>query len=102
MEVELTNVAEIPSVGSKEVEFFGRKVHVVRGVQGVPAAFVDSCQHLGGPLVCQNGEFKCEWHGATFEKNTGRRLSGPARKGTRLMRLPTKIEDGVLKYVYGE
>ena len=63
---------------------------------------MDFCQHLGGPLVCEGGEFRCEWHGATFDRETGRRLTGPARDGTRLLRLPTKIEGGILKYVYGE
>jgi len=102
MRVDLCPVSGIPAEGSKEVDFFGRKVHVVIGAAGVPAAFMDVCMHLGGPLVCEGSEFHCQWHQATFDKQTGRRLSGPAREGSRLIRLPTKVEDGVLKFVYGE
>jgi 3-phenylpropionate/trans-cinnamate dioxygenase ferredoxin subunit len=102
MKVDLCPVAEIPAEGTKEVDFFDRKVHVVMGEGSVPAAFMDVCMHLGGPLACRDGRFACEWHRATFDKNTGRRLSGPAVEGTRLLRLPTRVEGGVLKYVYGE
>ncbi|HZP57377.1 MAG TPA: Rieske 2Fe-2S domain-containing protein [Dehalococcoidia bacterium] len=96
----LLPVSDIPDEGSAVVEFFGRRVHVVRGAHGVPAAYMDACMHLGGPLACEGGEFRCGWHGATFDARTGRRTGGPAREGTRLMRLPTVVEDGVLTYVW--
>ncbi len=102
VKVDLCAVLDIPAEGSKEVDFFDRKVHVVRAAGGVPAAFLDVCLHLGGPMVCKDGQFECQWHQATFERETGRRLSGPAPEGSRLMRLPPQVEDGVLKYVYGE
>jgi nitrite reductase/ring-hydroxylating ferredoxin subunit len=70
------------------------------GRAGLPAAYLDTCMHLGGPLVCENGRFQCQWHGAMFEPESGRRLSGPAPEGIRLLRLPTKVIDGVLTYVY--
>lgn len=102
MKQPLIPVAEIPAHGSKTVDFFGRQAHAVIGPEGMPAAYMDACMHLGGPLACVEGRLQCAWHGATFDVKTGRRLSGPAAEGTRLMRLPTKVEDGVLTYVYGE
>jgi nitrite reductase/ring-hydroxylating ferredoxin subunit len=43
----------------------------------------------------------CEWHAAEFACRTGERLSGPARPGSRLIVLPTSVEDGTLQYEYG-
>jgi nitrite reductase/ring-hydroxylating ferredoxin subunit len=101
MKQPLIDVADIPEEGSVSADFFGRNVHVVRGPGGVPAAYLDVCMHLGGPLRCEGGEFRCEWHGATFDR-AGRRSGGPATEDARLMRLPTRVEAGVLTYVYGE
>jgi nitrite reductase/ring-hydroxylating ferredoxin subunit len=101
MKQPLIPVDEIPTEGSASVEFFGRPVHVVRGPGSVPAAYLDVCLHLGGPLSCENGRFECAWHGAAFGLD-GKRIEGPAATGDRLMRLPTTVEDGVLTYVYGE
>ena len=101
MKHPLIEVAKIPAEGSVSADFFGRGVHVVLGPGGVPAAYLDVCMHLGGPLACREGEFVCEWHGATFDGG-GRRTGGPAAEDARLMRLPTRVEAGVLTYVYGE
>jgi 3-phenylpropionate/trans-cinnamate dioxygenase ferredoxin subunit len=100
VEYPLTPVNEVPEVGSKLVDFFGRTIHVVRGEGGAPVAFMNVCLHFGGTLACQNGEFLCEWHGATFDRLTGRRTSGPAPEGSKLMRLPTEVRDGVVTYVF--
>lgn len=100
VEVPLTSVSEIPDDGSLVVDFFGRQLHVVRAEGGVPAAFMNVCAHFGGTLVCSNGAFVCEWHGATFDRRTGARTGGPAAEGSRLMCLPTEIRDGVLTYVF--
>jgi nitrite reductase/ring-hydroxylating ferredoxin subunit len=43
---------------------------------------------------------RCRWHQATYDLR-GHRTGGPARPGSRLMILPTRVEDGVLRYVYG-
>ena len=100
VEYPLTRVDEIPAEGSKLVEFFGRQLHVVLGSDGAPAVFMNVCMHFGGTLACIDGEFRCEWHGATFDARTGHRTGGPAQEGTRMMRLPTDIRDGVLTYVF--
>ncbi len=100
VEYPLTRVDEIPDDGSKLVDFFGRTVHVLRGAGGAPSAFMNVCMHFGGTMVCANGEFRCEWHGATFDAKTGARTGGPAAEGSRLIRMPTEVRDGVLTYVF--
>jgi len=101
MKHPLIRVDEIPEEGSRIVEFFGREVHVYK-VRGKPVAVANSCMHFGGPLECRNGKFVCQWHGAEFSMNDGRRLKGPAPSESRLMFLSTRVEDGVLNYVWGE
>jgi nitrite reductase/ring-hydroxylating ferredoxin subunit len=101
MKFPLIPVAEIPAEGAKEVDFFGRSV-LVYLVEGQPRAVANVCLHLGGPLQCQGDKFVCAWHGAEYAFADGHRLAGPVRPDAKLMRLPTRIEDGVLTYVYGE
>lgn len=101
MKVSLCAVADIPVDGTKEVAFFGRSV-IVYLVDGQPRAIANVCLHLGGPLQREGDKFVCPWHGAEYACVDGRRLAGPVRQDARLMTLPTRIEDGVLTYVYGE
>ena len=72
----------------------------MRGNGDGAAAFMNVCMHFGGTMLCENGQFKCEWHGATFDALTGQRTSGPAAQGSKLIRMPTEVRDGVLTYVY--
>ena len=101
MKVPLCPVVEIPDEGAKAIDFFGRSVLVYK-VDGRPRAIANVCLHLGGPLQCEGDKFVCPWHGAEYARVDGRRIAGPARQDARLMVLPTRIEDGVLTYVYGE
>lgn len=101
MQRPLIPVDEIPEEGTTTVEFFGREVLVYR-VRGVPRASVNVCPHLGGPLEQCGATFVCGWHGATFAVETGARQSGPARQGARLMRLPTRVIDKTLTYVWDD
>ncbi len=101
MEQPLIAVADIPADGAVTVDFFGREVLAYR-VDGEPRASANVCPHLGGPLERCGSEFKCSWHGATFDVATGARRSGPARQGTSLMRLPTRVIDGTLTYVWND
>lgn len=100
MKHELARLADIPDTGTLVVPFFGREVHVYRTADG-PRAVASICAHIGGPLECRDGRLVCQWHGATFDLADGARLDGPAPRG-RLMRLPTRVEDGALLYVWGE
>lgn len=101
MKVPLCKMEEIEAGETKTVDFLGREVLVFE-VDGKPKAILNYCMHLGGPMKRENGKLVCEWHGAEFECDTGRRLKGPARPDARLIVLPTRAEDGTLKYDYGE
>ena len=101
MKEPLCRVDEIPDDGARTVDFFGREALVLK-VNGAPKAIMSTCLHLGGPLHREDNKLVCAWHGAEFALDDGHRLKGPARADARLMVLPTRIEDGVLSYVYGE
>jgi nitrite reductase/ring-hydroxylating ferredoxin subunit len=101
MEQPLLAVHEIPDEGAKTIDFFGREVLVYK-VNGTPRASANVCLHLGGPLEHCGSHFRCAWHGATFDVDSGQRLSGPAGQGSHLMNLPTKVVDGVLTYIWAD
>ena len=101
MREPLIRVSEIPQDGTVTADLLGREVLVML-LNGKPRAFVNVCMHHGGPLILDDDTFRCEWHGSTFDARTGRALSGPVRPDARLMMLPTRVEDGVLAYVYDE
>lgn len=99
MKVALTEVARIPEEGAVTVDFFGREAFVLN-LEGRPRAVMNVCMHLGGPLELQGDRFVCGWHQAEYDLG-GHRVSGPANADSRLMFLPTRVEDGTLFYVYG-
>ncbi len=101
MKVPLCNVDEIPDEGALTVDFFGREVLALK-TGGKPKAITNVCMHLGGPLQREGDKLVCAWHTAEFSVEDGQHLKGPARRDSRLMVLPTRVEDGVLTYVYGE
>lgn len=101
MKIPLCKVEEIRAGEIKTVDFLGREVLVFE-VDGEPKAFLNYCMHFGGPMKLDSDKLVCEWHGAEFECKTGERLAGPARPGARLIALPTRVEDGVLHYEYGD
>lgn len=103
MKHPLINVNEIPDTGSKIVDFFGRQVHVYKTKSGTPRAVANVCMHFGGPIEMQEDcTFVCPWHNAQYDADDGHRLAGPAPSKSRLMFLSTRIEEGVLNYVWGE
>jgi nitrite reductase/ring-hydroxylating ferredoxin subunit len=101
MKVPLCKLEEIPDEGTKTVGFFGRDVLVFKA-NGNPKAVLNFCMHLGGPMQRDGNRLVCQWHGAEFDRHHGKALKGPAHPDSRLITLPTRIEDGVLTYVYGE
>lgn len=101
MKHELIKLADIPDVGSSVVPFFGREVHVYRTGDEFRAA-ANTCLHFGGPLECREGKLVCAWHGASFEMESGGRITGPAPRDSRLMFLTTRAEGDALFYVWGE
>ena len=101
MKVPLCKLDEIPEEGIKKIEFFGREALILK-VEDKPKAILNLCIHLGGPMKRHGRKLVCEWHGAEFDLRDGRRLKGPARRDSRLITLPTRVQDGTLLYEYGE
>ena len=101
MKVPLCKQEEIPEEGTKTVDFFGREVLVFKH-NDKPKAIMNICMHLGGPMKKEGEKLICEWHGAEFNCNNGKCLKGPAHPDSRLIVLPTHIEDGELIYEYGD
>jgi nitrite reductase/ring-hydroxylating ferredoxin subunit len=101
MREQLIGIDDIPPTGTVTVDLLGREVPVML-LNGKPRAYLNVCMHHGGPLTLEGDTFNCGWHGSTFEARSGRALSGPVRPDARLIMLPTRVEDGVLTYVYEE
>ena len=99
MKVPLAKVSDIRDDQPLEVDFLGRSVLIIRA-ENRYNAFVNTCTHAAGPLLYENGHFRCEWHNATFNARSGQRMEGPAPYA--LIRLPTRVEGEELVYVYGE
>lgn len=71
-------------------------------LDGKPRAYANVCLRHGGPLTLEGDTFVCDWHGSMLEARKGKAVSGPVRSDARLMMLPTRVEDGLLAYVYDE
>jgi len=101
MREPLIRIDDIPEEGAVSAELLGRDV-LVTLVNGKPRAFVDVCMHHGGRLALEGDRFVCQWHGAQYDARTGQAVSGPVRPDARLIMLPTRVEDGMLVYVYDD
>jgi nitrite reductase/ring-hydroxylating ferredoxin subunit len=101
MQEPLIQVSDIPEGGTVTADLLGREV-LVTFLNGKPRAYLNVCMHHGGSLKLEDDTFTCNWHGSTFDVRTGRALSGPVRSDARLIMLPTRVENGVLTYVYEE
>ena len=101
MKKPLVQVSDIPEGGTVIADLSGREVLVML-LNGKPRAYLNVCMHHGGPLTLEGDTFTCDWHGSTFDVRTGHALSGPVRPDARLIMLPTRVENGVLTYVYEE
>jgi nitrite reductase/ring-hydroxylating ferredoxin subunit len=101
MKEQLIPISDIPQEGTVTADLLGREV-LITMLNGKPRVYVNVCMHHGGPLKLDGDTFVCDWHGSTFEARSGRALSGPVRPDARLIMLPTRVEDGVLNYVYEE
>jgi nitrite reductase/ring-hydroxylating ferredoxin subunit len=97
----LIRVDEIPLNGAVIVHLLGREILVMM-LNGKPRAFANVCMHHGGPLARTGDTLTCQWHGARYEARTGRVIAGPVRPDARLIMLPTRVDDGVLIYVYDD
>ena len=101
MKHPLCPLVDVPHAGAKKVDFLGRVALVYHHGGEVKAALA-ICAHLGGPLELKDRELVCPWHGARFDAANGACRHGPVTAESKAMFLPTRIEDGVLTYVWGE
>ena len=101
MKVKLADETQVMEGALTEVEFFGRPAILFK-LEGRLKVFLNVCTHLGGPLQLEGDTLRCQWHGACFQAHTGTATAAPAPQGSRLIRLPVKVEDGQVFYVYGE
>ncbi len=101
MREALIPIDEIPQSGTVTAELRGREVLIML-LNGKPRAFANVCMHHGGPLELGDGTLTCQWHGAQYDARTGHVISGPVRPDARLIMLPTRVEAGILTYVYDE
>lgn len=101
VKIFLANLNEISEPGQKKVDFGGRPVVIIR-YKGKVIAYLDICTHLGGPMNLEDDYLRCEWHDSKFDPLSGRAKTGPASPNYPLIRLPIKIENGKIYYVYGE
>jgi len=72
------------------------------GAGEVYSAFANDCAHASGPLSLENGQLKCRWHRATYKTLNAQQIDGPRGSCSSLIRIPTRVEDGQLVYIYGE
>ncbi len=101
MKVLLAEESDVREGEATEIEFFGRSVLLTRQ-EGRVKVYANVCTHMGGPLSLDGEVFRCAWHGACFESRTGKAVTGPAPLDSTLMRLPFRLEEGSIFYVYGE
>ena len=79
--VKAANLPDLPKGKCKAVELQGLKIVLVHTVNGI-FALEDSCSHLGAPLshgFVTKDSITCEWHGASFNLETGAAQSAPAK-----------------------
>jgi 3-phenylpropionate/trans-cinnamate dioxygenase ferredoxin component len=79
--VKVAKIADLKPGSSKAVEVNGRAIALFN-VKGDYYAVDDVCSHMGAPLAhgfLAGKSVTCEWHGASFDLETGEALNAPAR-----------------------
>ena len=99
----ICNAGDIAENSFKIFSGPGGKEGILLNLAGKFKAFVNSCPHMSGPVElerCDGDEriLKCQWHGATFDPETGRALSAPAPEGSGLRELRVIVEDNKIYY----
>ena len=89
MRHRLLPVSDIPQTGSISADLLGREV-LVTLVNGKPRAYINVCQHHGGPLVLEGDRFTCEWHGSQFDARTAHFDARAAQSDARTSRFDVR------------
>ena len=102
-EVFLADYNDVKEGETKEVDFEGRPAILFR-LNGEIHAYINCCTHLGGPMKLKvkpnTAYLDCTWHDSHFDAITGHALREPAPLNSKLIKLPLKIKDGKVFYVY--
>ncbi len=97
---KLCSVSDIPEGGAKGYEHKGCS-YIVTKLDGQIYTYVNRCPHLGAPLNWAPDDFldpdgdliRCSTHGALFQIENGRCVSGPCL-GQSLQASPCHTQDG--------
>lgn len=93
--VKAAKVQEIPSGKCKAVEIEGVKLVLVNS-GGKFYALENSCSHLGAPLsegFVSKTSIVCEWHGASFNLESGEAESAPAKEAIEVYEIRLEGDD---------
>jgi nitrite reductase/ring-hydroxylating ferredoxin subunit len=99
LEYELTATANVKEGQLYTIMWNERPILLFRR-NGKIYAYLNACQHVGGPLMLKGDRIVCQWHGSTYEPFTGKKIGGPAPEGYELIPFPIVVKDGKIYYVY--
>jgi nitrite reductase/ring-hydroxylating ferredoxin subunit len=89
----LGSVDDVPKGRSRTFIQHGKKI-LVANVDGNFFAYENFCPHMGGALRSESERtFKCGWHGAVFNAESGDSISGIS-EGARLKKMNVAVADG--------
>lgn len=90
-------------VGRTKSFRFGHAEGIAYNDGGTVKAYVNKCTHMGGPLELKNVQgralFRCRWHEAEFNPETGECLRGQAPTGSMLTPISLIHEAGQIMAV---
>ncbi len=92
-EIFIAKTSDLKDGELKKFKYKGRSAVLVK-IDGEFHAFLDYCTHAGGPLTMENCKLKCLTHYALFNPKTGEAETLPAPKGSYLMEIKIKEENG--------
>jgi len=88
----IAKVADLPAGSTHRFLFRGNMAAVLVNINGQFKAYVDNCDHEGGPVTLEGASITCQWHGAQFDPDTGALQQGPATGP--LSAIPVTVRDG--------
>lgn len=95
---QVINICQMSDLKPGEVKYFKYGLHqgmLLCDDAGI-RAFKSFCSHMGGPIRKLDAcTLKCQWHGATFDSQTGKAHAGcQAPEGTGLPVIELHVDDG--------
>ena len=88
----IARTADMPTGSTHHFLFRGNTAAVLINANGVFRAYINMCDHEGGPVTLDEGSLVCQWHDAQFDPATGALQQGPATGP--LSAIPVTVKDG--------